>query len=53
MTAGFLTDWLSGQVDVNGCVGDAVNNGRLGAHMDSSVQIYGAYDLMRNTRTRP
>ncbi len=53
MTGGFLTDWLIGR-DVQTCVNDARNNAyKSGAYMDSSVWIYGAYDMNHNTRTRP
>ena len=52
MTSGFLEDWLN-NVDVSTCVQDAKNGYGSGAHMDSSAQIYGAYDLRHNIRTRP
>jgi hypothetical protein len=52
MTSGFLFDWLDGH-DVQTCVNDARNGYGSGASMDSSVWIYGAYDLKHDTRTRP
>jgi hypothetical protein len=53
MTSGFLEDWLGG-LDVNTCVNRARNDAwGSGAHMDSSVWIYGASDLTHNIRTRP
>lgn len=54
MTGGFLGSWLSNQYDLQTIVATAKYNGfGSGAYMDSSVVIYGAYDLKRNTRTRP
>jgi hypothetical protein len=54
MTAGFLNAWHDGNADVNHIVGTGVNIGfGNGVTMDSSAQIWGAYDLKYNTRTRP
>jgi hypothetical protein len=50
----FLDAWLSGAYDLNTIVLNAKNSfGNVGYKMDSSVIIYGASDLMRNTLTRP
>lgn len=54
MTSSFLADWLVRHYDVQTCVNNAVNDVyAVGAKMDSSVVIYGAYDLNIGTRTRP
>jgi hypothetical protein len=52
MIATFLNEWL-GNVDLQTIVNGAKNSfGNSGYKMDSSVVIYGAYDLKRNTHTR-
>jgi hypothetical protein len=55
MMGGFLEDWLSNQIDVNHCIGNAQN----GVHnagvvnMDTSAIVNGAQDMLHDTRTRP
>ncbi len=54
MTGFFLSDWQSGVVNVQSCVSNAVYDAHgTGAHMDSSVVIYGAADMTSATTTRP
>jgi hypothetical protein len=50
----FLSRWILNQGDLNVIMQEAKNSfGQYGYKMDSSAVIYGAYDLMHNTRTRP
>ncbi len=51
MLANFLGRWESGGVDINHCVGAA--QAESFQPMDSSAVIYGAYDLLLGTKTRP
>jgi len=50
----FMQEWLSGQYDLQTIIQNAENAfGYPIYKMSSSAVIYGAYDLMRFTRTRP
>ncbi|MDE3099016.1 MAG: hypothetical protein KGJ88_06050 [Verrucomicrobiota bacterium] len=54
MTGFFLSDWLSGAVNVQTCVNNAENDAHnTGANMDSSAVVYGAADMYSGTITRP
>jgi hypothetical protein len=54
MLAGFLSDWESDNVDLQTCVGRAVGGAYADFQpMDSSVVIFGAYDMRLRTKTRP
>jgi hypothetical protein len=52
MTAHFLSDWQSGQVNVQQCVNNATHDVyNTGKSMDSSAVAYGAIDVKYNTHT--
>jgi hypothetical protein len=53
MMGGFFEDWLGG-LPVENCIGNAQNNVYTSVvSMDSSAIVFGAVDMVHNTRTRP
>ncbi len=54
MIGGFFEDWLSNALSVSYCIGNAQNGVYESiVEMDSSAVVFGATDMLRNTRTRP